>query len=78
MALSLDVYEAHGLSGGRDDPRVGLQETGSGHVAVETQTVGAVLITASEARYLAARLIRLAWRIEARKAQVAPGKDAAE
>jgi hypothetical protein len=36
-------------------------------VALETSSVGALLITAKEARYVAARLLRLAWRLDARR-----------
>lgn len=66
MSLSLDVYETHGLSGQDGAPRVCVQEARTGHVFLGTKSISGAMLTASEARYLAARLLRLAWRIDAR------------
>lgn len=70
--IDLEILEAHGLAASNGDMRVGVREDGGGRMHLETKSVSGVRLTSTEARFLASRLLRLAWRLDARAAQTQP------
>ena len=69
MSLDLDILEAHGLSNGSDEVRIHITEHLTGCIFIKTTGYEGRKLTAAEARYVASRLLRLAWRSDARATQ---------
>jgi hypothetical protein len=61
------MLEAHGVAA-ETRMLVGVRETDSGHIFIETKSISGAVLTVQEARYLASCITRLARRIEGRAA----------